>query len=128
MKESINLPTENKEEHNIDYFLKEIDSLLNGCTEEIPDEILHSFSPKSKDGKDYKVRTAWFGGIVYLIDYAIALNYLPKEFKTTIKPLLDDYRQRRETEGEKHRTTKEDIEKGNEILRKVKEYLETNKQ
>lgn len=125
MKESINLPIENKEELNKDYFLKEIDSLLNKNSEEIPDEMLHSFSTNN----DYKIRTAWFHSIAQLVDYAIKLKYIPDDFKNTIvKPFLDDYKQRREIEGEKHRTTKEDIEKGNEILRKAKEYLETNKQ
>lgn len=109
----------NKQEQN-EYFLKEIDVLLN-VSEEIPERMIDG----SQIDKDYKVRTNWFAGVVHLLEYAINKNMLEQEFRVEIKKFIKIFKSRHI--NDKIRTTYEEIEMGNQLLRKAKNYIE-NKQ
>jgi hypothetical protein len=110
---------ENQEKLN---FQQRLNGLLNDWSEEIPDEIIHSTSEK----KNYKVRGGWFTAIIHSIELGIHKGYIPESFTTEVHSFLKDFKERHGlvSNDETVRTTPEEIEKGNQLLRKAREYTE----
>jgi hypothetical protein len=87
-------------------------------SEEIPTRILNS-----TDG-NYKVRGAWFVGIAACLSEAKADGILPVSLKEDVDTFMSWFkRDFGKRTGSPPLSTKEDIEKGNEIINKVLEAL-----
>ncbi|NVN96873.1 hypothetical protein HXX01_01360 [Candidatus Nomurabacteria bacterium] len=125
MNEALIPNQENKEEKLI--FLKEINNLLNDeWTDEIPEEIIHG-PHQNSEGKDYKVRIAWFGGILIKLENGISVGFLPKEFMDDLIKFKNEFKSSNPgytSWEDKGKTPIEQVKKGNEILNKAKEYIE----
>lgn len=108
------------------FVLTQIDTLLQNYSNEIPKEIIHS-DDIHEGGKDYKVRAAWFATIEIILR-GIAKKYLPKEFCDEALALLVSVKlidPRGGKDGKLiHITTKEEIEKGDDLLRRAKILLQ----
>jgi hypothetical protein len=116
--EEISKPNrENKEEKLI--FLREINNLLDNFSEEIPVEMIDG----SQEQRNYKVRTNWFTGIIHILEYAITRGILGTEFLPEIEQFIKNFKSRR-IEPSEIKTTSEEIDTGNNLLKKVKDYIE----
>jgi len=112
-----NNPIKDLEKEKKDYVLKEADRLLNEYSEEIPENLINGMS----ENLFFKVRTNWFGGCFALLDYSD--NFFPSDFNEEWKEFFYTFKKRRENDNDQTRTTKEEIEKANNLLLRAIEYI-----
>ncbi len=98
---------------------------LNAWNEEVPDEILHSTSrlPNNPNSPPkYKARKAWFQAVGAEIAEGIRDGYLDQDKFLAIH--RDFHKWVTETNFHKRNTTREDIDRGNSILKEMIQHLE----
>ena len=91
-----------------------IDMLLNDYSNEIPNEIVNSFSEK----KESKIRTGWFVGVFDSLQGG--QKYFPNDFNLEIQSFFDDFKIWQRTHD---LNTKEEVDKADGLLKKAQEYL-----
>lgn len=97
--------------------LKQIDYLLNDWLNEIPENLING----SFESKNFKVRTNWFDGVLHTIEESEQL--LPESFKLELYNFIKSFKERR-NDSDETRTTKEEIDTVDSILKRAKEYIE----
>lgn len=103
--------------------IADIDSLLRDNSNEIPEKMING---SKVENHSYKVRTNWFQGVVGCIEKALKEQYIPTTFGTELNDLLVGFKARRSEGANLVRTTKEEIDTADNLLARVKEYLEKN--
>jgi hypothetical protein len=104
-------------------YLREIRSLKEDYSDEIPDRILHS--TEFVDGRavkpKFKCRKGWFIGFYALVDHGIKEGFVSDD----VAGLFDDFlKYANDTRLAGRLTTSEDIQRANRILEKIIEELE----
>lgn len=109
---SKNLEVENKKN-----LIKQINSLLSDYSNKIPDTIIHG----DAENINFKVRTNWFTGVVNTLENSEEL--LPENLKLELYDFIESFKNRRNGNDDT-KTTKEEIDIVDNLLKKVKEYIE----
>ncbi|RLJ00659.1 MAG: hypothetical protein DRP06_01575 [Candidatus Aenigmatarchaeota archaeon] len=95
--------------YDIEIYLNSLEFLKDNYSNKIPDEILHSSANQPK----YKVRKNWFQAVTAEAENIILENYASEKSKELFQEYLEPDKN---TEFSKRLTTKEDINKGDELL------------
>ena len=112
-------PYYRNDEFDLDYLTQELVRIRNWNADQIPEQIVHSSDLEDR----LKVRTAWLIGLASLLETAVDENLLNNsQVKEGINKFLEwyvnDWGSKRGVGN-----TREDIEKGNEIIEKVLESI-----
>lgn len=95
-----------------------IDSFLNDFTNDIPEELVKLDDPNYYK---YKVRVNWFQGVSYILESATNKQLISEGLKNEVAVFFDNFKERHAVKDV--RTTKEEIEKAENLLKKVKDEL-----
>ena len=121
-------PIRNKEENEKlkQRFLDYSEELLNDYSNEIPVEMLSGL--KEKDHK-YKVRGNWFISIRnWFTNLEMEKIYFPDDFIEEYKTFFKNFQQsHKPINNVEQRTTKEEIDKADDLLRRAQEYVRNTK-
>lgn len=112
-----NLP--NKKELYVHYFNR-LNLLLNDFSDEIPGEVIHSFTAENK----FKVRAAWWSSVTLNIVGLKKADLITEDLMNEYNQILYFHQKNLDETG---LTAKKDIEEINLFIRKVIQYLENLK-
>ena len=112
------------------YILSEINLLLNDFSNEIPKEVIHG--PREEGQKQYKVRVGWFTGVFGILNFIWNTfpECFPEEFKSEVTKFRSDFRINHpgyKVKNDPPTTTKEEIDKADDLLKRGKEFIEALK-
>ncbi len=106
--------------------VKSIDHLLNDFSNEIPEKMARELiEGGSNFGSEYyklKVRINWFHGVLSTLESAYYKGFLPEDFWKEITDFIKKFKESHIKTSD--RTTKEEIEKADDLLRRAKEFIE----
>lgn len=97
--------------------------LLEDWSNEIPEQLIHG---EREFGGEFKVRGNWFHAVVLTVDECLAEKIINDE---KLKEDIGGYILKRKTEnkgkfGRNERTTKEEIDEADSLLRRIIEHLD----
>ncbi|MFA6274005.1 MAG: hypothetical protein WC662_02485 [Candidatus Paceibacterota bacterium] len=108
--------------------LTQIDSFLNDYSNEIPEKMAHDLisSPSSFGEKYYKlkVRVNWFTGFLGYLELAYHEKFIPEDFWIEIIDFIKRFKENHKKDSD--RTTKEQIDEADNLLKRAKEIIEKN--
>lgn len=99
--------------------LKGIDNLLNNFLNEIPDELING---SEKENHIYKVRVNWFNGVFNALERAYLMKLLSEDFRKEVHVFFEEFKESHKKDSD--RTTKEEIDKADDLLKRAKEIIE----
>lgn len=105
-------------------FLEDLRGYYDDYSDEIPEKIVNG---QDEGVHKYKVRGNWFFAVRETLKSCELIKLFPEDFNTECHEFFKKYTERRIKEKGEHRTTKEELERANEILLKAQEILSNSK-
>ncbi len=110
---------------SLDEALHRFTELRDDYSDEIPEQVLHSYTPRYEKPPKYKVRGNWFQGVSGAVRRAIACNLISGSDIVDSYMAFDAYVHRDGFANPK--ITMEDINRGNRLIAMIIEHLERKK-
>ncbi len=101
-------------------YLQRFKDFHDNFSDEIPEEMINGENPENHK---YKVRGNWFAGVRNSLDFIASQNLFPEDFNEEWRSFFKAYGKRMTESNENIRTTKEEIDTVNNLLKKAQELL-----